>query len=79
MAEAAGVSIKTVSNVVNDHPHVRPEMRERVKVVDRRTMIDVSRAVAAVQAEEPGAQERLDDALERADEQIDAALESRSA
>ncbi|WP_432510541.1 LacI family DNA-binding transcriptional regulator [Kineococcus sp. SYSU DK001] len=31
VAEAAGVSIKTVSNVVNDHPHVRPEMRERVK------------------------------------------------
>lgn len=36
MAEAAGVSIKTVSNVVNDHPHVRPEMRERVKVVIER-------------------------------------------
>ena len=33
MAEAAGVSIKTVSNVVNDHPHVRPEMRARVQVV----------------------------------------------
>ncbi|PRY15292.1 LacI family DNA-binding transcriptional regulator [Kineococcus rhizosphaerae] len=31
MAEAAGVSIKTVSNVVNDHPHVRPEMRAKVK------------------------------------------------
>lgn len=31
VAEAAGVSIKTVSNVVNDHPHVRPEMREKVK------------------------------------------------
>jgi DNA-binding LacI/PurR family transcriptional regulator len=36
VAEAAGVSIKTVSNVVNDHPHVRPEMRERVKVVIER-------------------------------------------
>ncbi|NAZ77471.1 substrate-binding domain-containing protein [Kineococcus sp. T13] len=36
VAEAAGVSIKTVSNVVNDHPHVRPEMRERVRaVIDR--------------------------------------------
>lgn len=33
MAAAAGVSIKTVSNVVNDHPHVRPEMRQRVKAV----------------------------------------------
>lgn len=31
MAQAAGVSIKTVSNVVNDHPHVRTEMRERVQ------------------------------------------------
>ena len=31
VAAAAGVSIKTVSNVVNGHPHVRPEMRERVR------------------------------------------------
>ncbi|MFB9378643.1 LacI family DNA-binding transcriptional regulator [Kineococcus gynurae] len=31
VAEAAGVSIKTVSNVVNDHPHVRPELRRRVQ------------------------------------------------
>ncbi len=40
--------------------------RERVKVVDRETMIEVSRAVAAVQAGEPGAEQRLDDALEEA-------------
>jgi ferredoxin/flavodoxin---NADP+ reductase len=53
--------------------------RERIKVVDRQTMIDVSRAVEAVQAHEPGAQARLDEALERADEQSDAALESRTA
>jgi len=33
VAAAAGVSIKTVSNVVNDHPHVRPEMRRRVQAV----------------------------------------------
>ncbi len=33
VAVAAGVSIKTVSNVVNDHPHVRPEMRARVRAV----------------------------------------------
>jgi len=33
VALAAGVSIKTVSNVVNDHPHVRPAMRERVRAV----------------------------------------------
>ncbi len=41
--------------------------RERVKVVERQVMVDVSRAVAAVEAGEPGAQEQLDDALERAD------------
>ncbi len=44
--------------------------RERVKVVDRQVMIDVSRAVAAVDAGEPGAQEQLDDALDRADAQV---------
>jgi ferredoxin--NADP+ reductase len=58
---------------------VGEQARERIKVVDRQTMIDVSRAVAAVEAHEPGAQQQLDDALARADEQIDAALESRSA
>ena len=58
---------------------VGEQARERVKVVDRQTMIEVSRAVAAVQAHEPGAQAQLDAALERADEQIDAALESRTA
>lgn len=30
VAEAAQVSIKTVSNVVNDYPHVRPDTRQRV-------------------------------------------------
>ncbi len=40
--------------------------RERVKVVERDVMIEVSRAVAAVDAGEPGAEERLDDALEQA-------------
>lgn len=30
VARLAGVSVKTVSNVINDHPHVRPETRERV-------------------------------------------------
>lgn len=30
VARIAGVSIKTVSNVVNDYPHVRPATRERV-------------------------------------------------
>lgn len=32
VAEHAGVSTKTVSNVVNDYPHVTPEMRARVLV-----------------------------------------------
>jgi DNA-binding LacI/PurR family transcriptional regulator len=31
VARVAGVSIKTVSNVVNDYPHVRPGTRERVQ------------------------------------------------
>ncbi|MFH8221097.1 LacI family DNA-binding transcriptional regulator [Streptomyces sp. NPDC018057] len=31
VASHAGVSIKTVSNVVNDHPHVSPAMRARVQ------------------------------------------------
>jgi DNA-binding LacI/PurR family transcriptional regulator len=30
VARLAGVSIKTVSNVVNDYPHIRPETRQRV-------------------------------------------------
>lgn len=32
VARLAGVSVKTVSNVVNDHPHVRPATRERVEL-----------------------------------------------
>jgi len=31
VARAAGVSIKTVSNVINDYPHVRPGTRSRVQ------------------------------------------------
>ncbi|NRG40678.1 LacI family DNA-binding transcriptional regulator [Rathayibacter sp. VKM Ac-2835] len=31
VARAADVSIKTVSNVINDYPHVRPATRERVQ------------------------------------------------
>lgn len=31
VASHAGVSVKTVSNVVNDHPNVSPSMRERVQ------------------------------------------------
>lgn len=31
VARLAGVSIKTVSNVINDFPHVRPSTRERVE------------------------------------------------
>ncbi|WJM16351.1 LacI family DNA-binding transcriptional regulator [Microbacterium arborescens] len=30
VAAAAGVSTQTVSRVINDHPHIRPETRERV-------------------------------------------------
>ncbi|MFE5672260.1 LacI family DNA-binding transcriptional regulator [Agromyces sp. NPDC056523] len=31
VARVAGVSIKTVSNVINDYPHIRPATRERVE------------------------------------------------
>ncbi len=31
VARVAGVSAKTVSNVINDHPHVRTEVRDRVR------------------------------------------------
>ena len=31
VAHVAGVSFKTVSNVINDHPNVRPATRERVQ------------------------------------------------
>ncbi len=35
VAAAAGVSVKTVSNVVNDYPHIRPATREKVqKAID---------------------------------------------
>ena len=31
VAHLAGVSIKTVSNVINDYPHIRPSTREKVE------------------------------------------------
>lgn len=31
VARRAGVSVKTVSNVINDYPHIRPATRERVE------------------------------------------------
>ena len=31
VAKLAGVSIKTVSNVINDYPHIRPATRARVE------------------------------------------------
>ncbi|HUF38431.1 MAG TPA: LacI family DNA-binding transcriptional regulator [Anaerolineales bacterium] len=37
IAETAGVSRSTVSRVVNDHPNVRPEVRERVQKVINET------------------------------------------
>jgi ferredoxin--NADP+ reductase len=52
---------------------VGDQPRERVKVVERETMIEVSRAVKAVEDGEPGAEQRLDAALEQADAEIAAA------
>ena len=35
VAKLAGVSRSTVSRVINEHPHVRPEVRDRVWQVIR--------------------------------------------
>lgn len=35
IANLAGVSLSTASRVINDHPNVRPELRERVWQVIR--------------------------------------------
>jgi DNA-binding LacI/PurR family transcriptional regulator len=35
VAERAGVSVKTASNVLNDYPHIKPSTRERVEVAIR--------------------------------------------
>ncbi len=35
IARLAGVSLSTASRVINDHPNVRPEVRERVWKVIR--------------------------------------------
>lgn len=35
IARLAGVSLSTASRVINDHPNVRPEVRERVWQVIR--------------------------------------------
>ncbi len=70
LLDAHELSLGEAYGPVGDKP------RERVKVVDRDTMIEVSRAVQAVQDGEPGAEQRLDDALEAADEQVQAAARS---
>ena len=31
VAELAGVSVKTASNVINNYPHIKPSTRERVE------------------------------------------------
>jgi len=35
VAERAGVSVKTASNVINDHPHIRPSTRAKVEAAIR--------------------------------------------
>ena len=36
VAQRAGVSMKTVSRVLNDEPNVQPQMRERMFLIARR-------------------------------------------
>ena len=46
VADLAGVSFKTVSNVINDYPHVRPTTKQ--KVLDANTALgDALRTVTA--------------------------------
>ncbi|HEX8509124.1 MAG TPA: LacI family DNA-binding transcriptional regulator, partial [Propionibacteriaceae bacterium] len=35
VAERAGVSVKTASNVVNNYPHIKPSTRQRVETAIR--------------------------------------------
>ncbi|QJU58312.1 LacI family DNA-binding transcriptional regulator [Sphingomonas sp. AP4-R1] len=44
LAELAGVSIKTVSRVLNNEPHVRPATRERVEAAARKLSYQPSQA-----------------------------------
>ncbi|MBN8840443.1 MAG: LacI family DNA-binding transcriptional regulator [Sphingomonadales bacterium] len=50
MAERAGVSAKTVSRVVNDHPSVRDTTRERVKMVIAETGFQLNLAARSLAA-----------------------------
>jgi len=60
LLDARELSLGEAFRLVGEKP------RERVKIVDRQVMIDVSRAVAAEQAGDPEAEQRLDPARDRA-------------
>ena len=54
VAEAAGVSVKTVSNVVHESPHVRPETRARVEQVIKELGYQPNRAARQLKAGRTG-------------------------
>ncbi|WP_127792694.1 LacI family DNA-binding transcriptional regulator [Agromyces sp. LHK192] len=54
VARLAGVSIKTVSNVINDYPHVRPATRERVEEAIAQTGYRPNRAARLLRSGRSG-------------------------
>ena len=47
VAERAGVSVKTASNVINNYPHIKPSTRERVEAA-------IARAALPARTRAPG-------------------------
>ena len=50
VARAAGVSIKTVSNVIHGYPHIRPETRERVEAAIAQLNYQPNRAARSLRS-----------------------------
>lgn len=50
VARTAGVSIKTVSNVIHGYPHIRPETRERVEAAIARLNYQPNRAARSLRS-----------------------------
>ncbi|MWB99845.1 LacI family DNA-binding transcriptional regulator [Agromyces seonyuensis] len=54
VARLSGVSIKTVSNVINDYPHIRPETRARVEAAIAETGYRPNRAARTLRSGRTG-------------------------
>ncbi len=55
IAKLAGVSRSTASRVINNHPNVRPEVRERVWDVIRQQGYQPNQAARALASQHPDA------------------------